>query len=168
MSDFDGSAILFYSGDVNRQHRNGTGFIVNKKVTGNISKFEAISDRISILRVKTKFFNITMVNAYAPTEVSDEEGKDCFYEELEVVVDQIPEYDAKIVVGDFNAKVGWEELFLLTTGLHRKHKVINENCLRMISFAAAKSMVVRSTMFSHKNIHKGTWKSPDGVTVNQS
>lgn len=44
-SDIDGSAILFYRGDVNGQHRNGTGFIVNKKLLRNILKFEAISEK---------------------------------------------------------------------------------------------------------------------------
>jgi hypothetical protein len=37
--------------------------------------------------------------------------KDSFYEELGRVFDQFPRYDMKIVLGDFNAKVGRENIF---------------------------------------------------------
>lgn len=50
-------------------------------------------------------------------------------------------------------------------GLHTK--VTDENGLRLVSFVASKSMMVRNTMIPHKSIHKDTWTSPDGVTVKQ-
>ncbi|XP_047998154.1 uncharacterized protein LOC125235599 [Leguminivora glycinivorella] len=99
--------------------------------------------------------------------MANDDIKDRFYEELELVYDLIPEYDAKIVLGDFNAKIGQEEIFTPTIGRHSKHKESNGNGIRLVSFATLKSLVVKSTMFPHKNIYKGTWKSPDGVTVNQ-
>jgi len=36
-----------------------------------------------------------------------------------------------------------------------------------VNFATSKNMVVKSTMFPHRNIHKYTWTSPDGKTHNQ-
>jgi hypothetical protein len=39
--------------------------------------------------------------------------------------------------------------------------------LRMINFASARNMVIGSTMFEHRDIHKMTWRSPDGNTFNE-
>jgi hypothetical protein len=44
---------------------------------------------------------------------SDDDTKDSFYEELEGVFDQFPKYHMKILLGDFNAKVGREDIFKL-------------------------------------------------------
>jgi hypothetical protein len=42
--------------------------------------------------------------------------KASFYEELGRVFDQIPRYDVKILLGDFSAKVGREDIFKPTFG----------------------------------------------------
>ena len=39
--------------------------------------------------------------------------------------------------------------------------------VRLVNFAISKNLVVKSTMFPHRNIHKYTWTSPDGKTHNQ-
>jgi len=48
---------------------------------------------------------------HATTEEKSEELKDSFYEELEEVFDQFPKYYMKILLGDFNAKLGREDIF---------------------------------------------------------
>jgi len=47
---------------------------------------------------------------HAPSEEKSDESKDSFYEDLEQVFDHIPKYHMKILLGDFNAKVG-ERIF---------------------------------------------------------
>jgi hypothetical protein len=42
-------------------------------------------------------------------------SKDSLYKESEQEVDQFPEYHTKILLGDFNAKLGREDMFKLTT-----------------------------------------------------
>jgi hypothetical protein len=37
----------------------------------------------------------------------------------------------------------------------------------MVNFAIENQMLIASTVKQHKNIHKGTWVSPDGQTINQ-
>ena len=47
------------------------------------------------------------------------------------------------------------------------HQDSNDNGVRIVNFATSKNLVVKSTMFPHRNIHKYTWTSPDGKTHNQ-
>ena len=58
---------------------------------------------------------------HAPTEEKSDDSKDSFYEELEQVFDNFPTYHMKIMSGDFNAKLGREEIFKLTIRNLRLH-----------------------------------------------
>jgi len=73
----------------------------------------------------------------------------------------------KILLRDFNAKVGGENIFKLTIGNESLHQDSNDNGVRIVSFAISKSLAVKSTMFPHRNIHKYTWTPSDGKTHNQ-
>jgi hypothetical protein len=55
------------------------------------------------------------LNAHAPNEDKDV-IKDSFYKELEKVFDQFPRYHMKILMGDFKAKVGREDIFKAIIG----------------------------------------------------
>ena len=111
--------------------------------------------------------NIIPVNVHAPSEEKSEESKDRFFEELEQVFDHFPKYHIKILLGDFNAKMGRESIFKPTIGQESLHQDSNDNGVRLVKFATSKNLVVKSTMFTHRNIHKYTWTSPDGKTHNQ-
>jgi hypothetical protein len=93
--------------------------------------------------------------------------KDSFYEELERIFDTFPKYHMKILLGDLNAKVGREDIFQTTIGNGSLHESSNDNGVRVVNFATSKNLIVKSTMFPHRNIHKYTWTSPDGNTHNQ-
>jgi hypothetical protein len=66
------------------------------------------------------------------------------------------------VLGDWNAKVGREEIYQGLIDRHSLHLHTNNNGRRLVDLAAAKNMVVSSTCFPHKEIHKQTWRSPGG------
>jgi hypothetical protein len=70
----------------------------------------------------------------------------------------------KILLGDFKAKVGRENIFKPTIGNESLHHDSNDNGLRTVNFAVSKNLVIKSTMFPHQNIHNYTWTSPDGKT----
>jgi hypothetical protein len=73
----------------------------------------------------------------------------------------------KILSGNFNEKLGREDIFNPRIGKDSIHQDSNDNGVRIINFATSKNVVVQSTIFPHQNIHKHTWTFPDGKTHNQ-
>jgi hypothetical protein len=117
--------------------------------------------------LRGRWCKIIVLNAHAPTEEKSNDSKDSFYEELEQVFDHFPKHHMKILLGDFNAKLGREDTFKPMTGNESLHEDSNDNGVRVVNFATSKNLVVKSTMFPHRNIHKYPWTSPDEKTHNQ-
>jgi hypothetical protein len=57
-----------------------------------------------ILRGRWCLFIVLKV--HAPTVDKIYDGKDSFYEELECMIDKLPTFHMKILLGDFNTEVG--------------------------------------------------------------
>jgi endonuclease/exonuclease/phosphatase family metal-dependent hydrolase len=74
----------------------------------------------------------------------------------------------KILLGDFNAKVGRVDVFKLTIINGSLHKISNNNEVNSSKFATFKNLSVKSTMFPHHIIHKHTWTFPAGKPYNQT
>jgi hypothetical protein len=91
---------------------------------------------------------------------------DSFYEELELVFDNFPKYHTSILLWDFSAKVGREDIFKPTIRNESLHEISNGNGVRVVIFATYKHHTVKSTMFPHRNIRKYTWTPPDGKPQN--
>jgi exonuclease III len=102
-----------------------------------------------------------------PSEEKSNHIKDRFYVELGHVFNQFPRYNMKILLGDFNVKVGRKDSFKLTTGNESSHEISNDNGVRAVNFATPKTLLVKSTMFPHHNIHEYTWTSAEGNTRDQ-
>jgi hypothetical protein len=96
---------LYYSCH-DRKHIFGTGFVVNKRVSHMVIGSEPLGMRMCYLHLKSRFFNIGIINAHAPTEDKEEE----FYEKLERAYDKFPANDIRITVGDMNTKIGKENI----------------------------------------------------------
>ena len=122
--------------------------------------------QVVIYSAEGHWLHVIVVNVHAPSEEKSEKLKDIFYEELEMF-DYFPKYYMKILLGDFNAKLGREDIFKPIIGQESLHQDSNDNGVRLVNFATSKNLVVKSTMFPHRNIHKYTWTSPDGKTHNQ-
>ena len=158
---------LFYSGPKERTGRYGTGFIVSAKIRKSLLAFEPLSDRLCKLRLRGKFRNITLLSTYAPTEDSSDTLKDEFYDQLSRECEKAHKYDILILLGDFNAKIGTENFIATVAGKYTLHEETSENGKRLGQLAARYNMIIKSTCFEHKRIHKGTWICPGTNVVNQ-
>ena len=71
---------------------------------------ELVSDRMSYIVLRGRWFNIIVFNVHAPSEEKSDDSKDRFCEELEQVFYHFPKYNMIILLGDFNENV-WRELY---------------------------------------------------------
>ena len=80
-----------------------------------------------------KPFNITIIQAYAPTSNAEEAEVERFYEELQDLLELTSKKDVLFIIGDWNAKVGSQE----TPGVTGKSGlgIQNEAGQRLMSFA---------------------------------
>ena len=56
-----------------------------------------------------KPFNITVIQAYAPTSNTEEAEVERFYEDLQDLLELTPQKDVLFIIGDWNAKAGSQE-----------------------------------------------------------
>jgi hypothetical protein len=73
------------------------------------------------------------------------------------LVENVPKSDTVIIIGDSNAQLGKEEVYSPITGKHMLYEKANINGEMLCDFAVTHNLVVmRSTLFQHKQIRKGT------------
>ena len=72
-----------------------------------------------------------------------------------------------MLLGDFSAKIGRENFIATVAGKNTLHELTRENGKRLGQLAARHNMIIKSTCFKHKRIHKGTWMCPGMNVVNQ-
>ena len=145
----------------------GTGFFVHHRIVSAVKRVEFVSDRVSYTVLRGRWCNIIVLNVHATIEDKCDDSKDRFYEKLGQVFDHFPRYHMKILLRDFNTEVGRENIFKPTIGNESLHQDSNLNEFRIVNSATSKSLVVKSTMFPHRNIHKYIWTCPDGQSHNQ-
>ena len=103
---------------------------------------------ISVL-FQGKPFNITVIQAYAPTSNAEEAEVEGFYEDLQDLLELTLNKDVLFIIWDWNAKVGSQE----TPGVIGKFGlgIRNEARQRLIEFCQENALVIANTLFQqHK------------------
>ena len=154
---------MLYSGG--EDHQSGVGVIMKNSIAKSLLGYWPISDRVMLVKLQGKPFNINLIQVYAPTKEYSEDINEAFYEQVETAFKYIKNKEYTIVMGDFNAKVG-----------NKKHKDIigsyglgkrNERGERLIQFCEEHNLVVTNTLFQQPPRRLYTWKSPGDIVRNQ-
>ena len=80
---------IYYSGQESLR-RNGLAIIVNKQVQNAVLGCNLKNDRMISVRFQGKPFNITVIQAYAPTSNAKEAEVEQFYEDLQDLLELTP------------------------------------------------------------------------------
>ena len=83
---------------------------INKRVRNTVSGCNLKNDRMISICFQGKPFNTTVIQLYAPTIHTEEAEVDPFYEDLEDLLELTPKKDVLFIIGDWNAKVGSQDI----------------------------------------------------------
>ena len=98
-----------------------------------------------------KPFNITVIQAYAPTSNAEEAEVGWFYEDLQDLLELTPKKDVLFITGDWNEKVGSQETGKFGLGVQ------NEAEQRLIEFCQENALVIANTLFQQHNALCALW-----------
>ena len=112
------------------------------------------------VRFQGKPFNITVIQVYAPTSNAEEDEVERFYEDLQDLLELTPKKDILFIIGDWNAKVGSQELHGVTSKFVLG--VQNEAGQRLTEFSQENALVIANTLYQRQKRRLYTWTSPDG------
>ena len=115
------------------------------------------------VRFQGKPFNFTLIQVYAPTTNTEVEQ---FYGDLQDLLELTPKKEVIFIIGDWNAKVGSQEIPGVTGKLGLG--VQNEAGQRLIEFFQENALVIANTLFQQFKRRLYTWTSPDGQYQNQT
>ena len=160
MGEFDSDDRYIYYCGQESLRRNGVANMVNKRVQNAVLGCNLKNDRMISVHFQGKPFNIMVIQAYAPTSNPEEAEDERFNEDLQDLLELTPKKDVLFIIGDWNAKVGSQEIPGVTGkfGLG----IRNEAGQRLIEFCQENKLVIADTIFQQHKRRLYTWRSPDG------
>ena len=109
---------------------------------------------------------ITVFQVYALTSNAEEAEVEQFYEDSQDLLQLTPQKDILFIIGDWNAKVGSQELQGVTSKFVLG--VQNEAGQRLTEFSQENALVIANTLYQRQKRRLYTWTSPDGQHQNQT
>ena len=100
---------IYYCGQESLR-RNGVATMVNKRIRNAVLGCSLKNDRIISVHFQGKPFNSTAIQVYAPNSNAEKSEVEWFCEELQDGLELTPKKDVLFIVGDWNAKVGSQEI----------------------------------------------------------
>ena len=94
---------IYYCGQESLR-RNGVAIKVNKRLPNAVLGCNLKNHRMVSVHFQGKPFNITVIQAYAPTSNAEEAEVERFYEDLQDILEPAPPKDVLFIIGDWNEK----------------------------------------------------------------
>ena len=135
--------------------RNGVAITVNKRVQNAILGCNLRNDRMISIHFQGKPFNITVIQVYAPATNAEEAEVEGFCEDLQDLLELTPKKDVLFITGDWNAKVGSQEIPAVTGKF--VFGVQNEAGQRLTWFCQENALVIANTLLQQHKRRLYTW-----------
>ena len=119
--------------------------IMKNSVAKSMMGFWAISDRVIMMKLEAKPFNINVMQVYAPTQDHDDEEIEQFYQEIQNGIKYTKSDEVICIMWDLNAKVG-DERYQNIVGRHGLGRR-NERGQRLIQFCQENKLIIANTWF---------------------
>ena len=141
--------------------------MVHKKIKDRVLEYEGAGNIVVSLTLKINSkYQLQVVQVYAPTSSHNDEEVEELYEEVAKIMEKNKSH-YKIIMGDFNGKVGQQlqgdEGAVGAFGLGER----NERGTRLVQFATSKNLRIENTFCKKSKNRKWTWKSPNGAVMNE-
>ena len=139
------------------------GFAVKTALVGKLAEPpNGVNDRLMTMKLPLSFGrkHLTIISAYSPTMTNSDEVKFKFYEELHSAIAAVPKADKLIILGDFNARVGsdnvsWDGVIGEYGAGH-----CNSNGLLLLQTCAEHELLITNTVFRLPTRNRTLWMHP--------
>ena len=110
MGEFNSDGHYIYNRGQESLRRNGVAITVKKRIQNALLGCNLINDRMISVCFQGKPFIITVIQVYAPTSNAKEAEVEQFCEDLKDLLELTCKKDVIFIIGDWNAKVGSQEI----------------------------------------------------------
>ena len=110
MGEFNSDDYCIYYHGQGSLRRNRVTIIVNKRVWNAVLGCNLKNERMISVPFQGKPFNITVIQVYVLTNNAKEAKGERFYEDLQDLLELTPKKDILFIIGDWNAKLGSQEI----------------------------------------------------------
>ena len=148
---------LWYTGK--HKTKNGVGIIVDSEFIEQVVGVVRKGDRIIALKIIIGNETVNIISAYAPQVGLDEALKTKFWEDLEVLIQTMPQNEKVVIGGDLNGHVGQinEDYDKIHGGYGFGTR--NNEGKTILDFAIAYDFNIINTFFKKREEHLITFKS---------
>lgn len=152
---------LWYSGS--NKAKNGVGILVGKESVDYVVEVKRMSDQIMAIKVVVRSEILNVVSVYAPQMRLSDDVKKQFWEDLDMVIQDVSQSEKLVIGGDFNGHIGVDADKYETVHGGFGFGERNNGGVSVLDFAVAYNLLVVNSFFK-KEDHLVTFKSGSSKT----